>query len=108
VLGEDGKPLSAVHEIVDLVRQTDAVLATGHISGDDHYMISKEFARGGKVVVTHAGESRSTLLRRPGQASEIARSCLMLAAPGYVTAQVLIVDGGMKFRAPRSSKTVVS
>ena len=58
------------------------------------------------VLRSHA--EVSTLLRRPGQASEIARSCLMLAAPGYVTAQVLVVDGGMRFRVPRSSKPVVS
>jgi NAD(P)-dependent dehydrogenase (short-subunit alcohol dehydrogenase family) len=28
-------------------------------------------------------------------------SCLLLAAPGYTTAQVLVVDGGMRFRVPR-------
>jgi hypothetical protein len=25
----------------------------------------------------------------------------MLAAPGYATAQVLVVDGGMQYRVPR-------
>jgi ketoreductase RED2 len=58
------------------------------------------------VLRSHA--EMSTLLRRAGQASEIAQSCLMLAIPGYVTAQVLIVDGGMRFRVPRSSGSVVS
>ena len=58
------------------------------------------------VLRRHA--EASTLLRRPGQAQEIAQSCLMLAAPGYVTAQVLVVDGGMRLRVPRSSKPAVS
>jgi ketoreductase RED2 len=42
-----------------------------------------------------------TLLGRPGSPSELAQYCLMLAAPGYATAQVLVVDGGMRFRVPR-------
>ncbi len=42
-----------------------------------------------------------TLLGRPGQPSEVAQYCLMLAAPGYATAQVIVVDGGMRFRVPR-------
>jgi ketoreductase RED2 len=42
-----------------------------------------------------------TLLGRPGSPSELAHYCLMLAAPGYATAQVLVVDGGMQFRVPR-------
>ena len=42
-----------------------------------------------------------TLLGRPGTPAELAQACLMLAAPGYTTAQVLVVDGGMRFRVPR-------
>jgi ketoreductase RED2 len=42
-----------------------------------------------------------TLLGRPGTPAELAQSCLMLAAPGFTTAQVLVVDGGMRFRVPR-------
>lgn len=42
-----------------------------------------------------------TLLGRPGQPDEIADCCLLLAAPGFTTAQVLVVDGGMRFRVPR-------
>jgi NAD(P)-dependent dehydrogenase (short-subunit alcohol dehydrogenase family) len=42
-----------------------------------------------------------TLLGRPGTPAELAQACLMLAAPGYTTAQVLVVDGGMQFRVPR-------
>jgi hypothetical protein len=73
VLDDDAKPLAAVEEIVDLVTQTDAVLATGHISGDEHYAIVKKFAPTGKVLVTHAGESRSgTRGFSPRQCAELA------------------------------------
>jgi ketoreductase RED2 len=42
-----------------------------------------------------------TVLGRAGQPAEIAHYCLMLAAPGFATAQVLVADGGMRFRVPR-------
>jgi ketoreductase RED2 len=53
-----------------------------------------------------AGEIRElvrarTILGRPGQPSEVADCCLMFAAPGFATAQVLVVDGGMRYRVPR-------
>jgi ketoreductase RED2 len=48
-----------------------------------------------------AAVQKRTLLGRPGQPSEVAQYCLMLAAPGYATAQVIVVDGGMQFRVPR-------
>lgn len=50
---------------------------------------------------TRAAVKANTLLGRAGQPMEIARCCLMLAAPGYATAQVVVVDGGMRFRVPR-------
>lgn len=42
-----------------------------------------------------------TVLGRPGTPAEIAQYCLMLAAPGFATAQVFVADGGMQFRVPR-------
>jgi ketoreductase RED2 len=42
-----------------------------------------------------------TVLGRAGQPSEVAHYCLMFAVPGFATAQVLVVDGGMRFRVPR-------
>jgi Family of unknown function (DUF6282) len=56
VIDSEQRPIAAVREIFDLVRQHDAILATGHTSGDEHYAVVREFARRGKVVVTHAGE----------------------------------------------------
>jgi ketoreductase RED2 len=39
--------------------------------------------------------SSNTILARPGQPDDIADVCLFLARPGYVTGQLLTVDGGM-------------
>lgn len=48
-----------------------------------------------------------TLLHRAGHVDEIADACLFLARPGYVTGQVLTVDGGMgvMVHRPRSRDT---
>ena len=45
-----------VHEIFAMAQETDAILATGHTTADEHYAVVKEFAARGKVIVTHAGE----------------------------------------------------
>jgi ketoreductase RED2 len=50
---------------------------------------------------TRSAVQTNTLLGRAGQPDEIARYCLMMAAPGYATAQVVVVDGGMQYRVPR-------
>jgi hypothetical protein len=57
VIDDDGAPLDVVREIVDLIRQTDAILATGHISADEHHAMAAAFAGDVKVLVTHAGEA---------------------------------------------------
>lgn len=49
-----------------------------------------------KSIVTE-----NTVLRRVGRPEEVAHYALMLAAPGYATAEVIVVDGGMRFRVPR-------
>lgn len=56
VIGEDGAPTAEVRAIFDLVKQYDAVLATGHTTALEHYAVIKAFAREGKLLVTHAGE----------------------------------------------------
>jgi hypothetical protein len=56
VIDEDGKPVDDVRQIFELVRQHDAILATGHTSAAEHYGVIREFGRRGKVLVTHAGE----------------------------------------------------
>jgi hypothetical protein len=52
VIDDQRKPIGAVREIFDLVRNYDAILATGHISAEEHFAVVQEFARRGKVVVS--------------------------------------------------------
>jgi len=48
--------LPETREVLALVREHDAILATGHISAAEHYAVVKAFAREGKVLLTHATE----------------------------------------------------
>ena len=54
---DTGEPNEEVRAIFDLVRQYDAILATGHTTAAEHYAVAKAFGREGKVLVTHAGEA---------------------------------------------------
>jgi hypothetical protein len=56
VTDPDGELLPETREVLALVREHDAVLATGHVSRDEHFAVAKEFAARGKVLVTHATE----------------------------------------------------
>jgi hypothetical protein len=56
VTDDDDRLLPETHDVWNLVREHDAVLATGHVSAAEHYAVVKEFARTGKVLVTHATE----------------------------------------------------
>src|SRR4051794_40096780 len=53
---DDGALLASSHEVLALVAEHDAVLATGHVSAAEHYTVVREFARRGTVLVTHATE----------------------------------------------------
>jgi hypothetical protein len=72
VVDETGEPVPAVKAIVDLVRQHDAILATGHVTAAEHYAVVKAFARQGKVLVTHAGEHLAGPHLTPEQCRELA------------------------------------
>jgi hypothetical protein len=48
--------LPETREVLALVREHDAILATGHVSAAEHYAVVKAFAREGKVLLTHATE----------------------------------------------------
>jgi hypothetical protein len=61
-----------VRAIFDLVRQHDAILATGHITAAEHGAVVKAFARQGKVLVTHAGEEGAGPHLSPAQCRELA------------------------------------
>jgi hypothetical protein len=84
VTGDDGKVLQVVREIFALVREKDAVLATGHVTTEEHYAVVRELAPLGKVLVTHAGEKLGGPKLTPSQCAELAD----LGAHIEVTAQL--------------------
>jgi hypothetical protein len=114
-LFDDGGDLvPEVHEIFELVRQKDAILATGHTSADEHFAVAKEFGQRGKVVVTHAGErlagpgldaAQCAQLADLGATIEItAQGCKeLLGHPGRTPAQVATM-----LRAIGTSRCVLS
>jgi hypothetical protein len=56
VVDDDGALSSETREVLDLVAAQDAVLATGHVTWEEHRAVTNEFGRRGKVLVTHAME----------------------------------------------------
>ena len=56
VINEDGNLLPAVSTILDLVAEHDAVLATGHVSADEHAAVARAAAGRVRVLATHARE----------------------------------------------------
>ncbi len=56
VVDADGALTPETHEVLALVAEHDAILATGHVSAAEHVAVSRAFARRGHVVVTHAME----------------------------------------------------
>lgn len=53
---ESGELLPETHEVLDLVAEFDAVLATGHVTADEHHAVARAFGRRGRLLVTHAME----------------------------------------------------
>jgi len=72
VIDDSGEPTELVQEIFSLVREHDAVLATGHTNAAEHYAVVREFAGQGKVLVTHAGEAMAGPNLSVQQAKELA------------------------------------
>jgi hypothetical protein len=72
VTDEDGALLPATHEVLTLVREHDAILATGHVSATEHYAVATEFARRGKLLVTHATEELAGPRLSAAQCRELA------------------------------------
>jgi hypothetical protein len=56
VVDGDGELLSETMEVLDLVAEFGAVLATGHVTAEEHLAVTRAFAGRGKVLVTHAME----------------------------------------------------
>ena len=56
VIDETDAILPVVHEIFDLIQERDAIMATGHVTAEEHFAVTKEFGKSGRVLVTHATE----------------------------------------------------
>ena len=94
VTDADDRLLAETHEVLTLVRQHDAILATGHVSAAEHYAVVREFARRGKVLVTHATEDLAGPNLTPAQCRELAdlgawiELCAMTCIGGLATRTV--------------------
>jgi len=81
-------------EVLALVREREAVLATGHVSAAEHYAVVKDFARRGKVIVTHATEDLAGPKLTAEQCRELAdlgawiELCAMTCIGGLATRSV--------------------
>jgi len=94
VTDADDRLLPETHEVLALVRQHDAILATGHVSAAEHYAVVREFARSGKVLVTHATEDLAGPKLDATQCRELAELgawielCAMTCIGGLATKSV--------------------
>jgi Family of unknown function (DUF6282) len=101
VTDHEGRVIDAVHEIFSLVRQHDAVLATGHTTMAEHSAVVRAFAREGKVLVTHAGERLAGPKLTASQAAELAEMGAMIE----LTAQCCIPLWG---HAPKPPEEMIA
>jgi hypothetical protein len=64
IFSEKGEPQTEIHEIVDLIHQADAILATGHISVEETLALVKIAREHGlrKILITHP---ESSIIRMP-------------------------------------------
>jgi len=94
VTDADDRLLAETHEVLTLVRQHGAILATGHVSAAEHYAVVREFARRGKVLVTHATEDLAGPNLTPAQCRDLAdlgawiELCAMTCIGGLATRTV--------------------
>jgi Family of unknown function (DUF6282) len=56
VVDGDGSLSAETRAVLELVEEFGAVLATGHVSWDEHVAVTRQFGRRGTVLVTHAME----------------------------------------------------
>jgi hypothetical protein len=57
LLDEDGGLLPATHEVLALIEEHGAIVATGHTARDEHFAVTREFAPRGHVIITHARQA---------------------------------------------------
>lgn len=61
IVGEDGRLLPEMHDILDIAKANDLVVATGHVSPEEHLVLVEEAHRRGirGIVVSHVREEIS-------------------------------------------------
>jgi uncharacterized protein DUF6282 len=72
VTDADNELLPETREVLALVRDHDALLATGHVSAAEHYAVVRAFARENGVVITHATEDLAGPKLTAAQCRELA------------------------------------
>ena len=110
VVDERGRLLPEMHEILDIAKANDMVVATGHISVEEHLVLVAEAQRHGiqRIVVSHVRDDTPLELRRQmaGQGAIIELvyrpgmnpKPLIEAARGLgVERCAMTVDGGQAF-----------
>jgi hypothetical protein len=101
VVDEDGSLSPETRTVLDLVAEFDAVLATGHVTWEEHLAVATEFGRRGKVLVTHAMEE----LAGPNLTVE---QCVELAELGAtIELCALTCLGALATRPPRAIANAV-
>lgn len=94
VCDDGGELLPETREVLDLVHEHDAVLATGHVGWEEHVAVARAFGRRGRLLVTHAMEE----LAGPNLLVE---QCLTLAGLGaHVELCALTCVGALATRSP--------
>lgn len=79
VLDDDGQLTEPVRQIMDLVVEHDALLASGHITHPEQFVVAEAFGGTGCLVVTHAMQSTDNGGVGPGLSVE---QCVELARLG--------------------------
>ena len=94
VVDEGGDLLPETLAVLDLVAEHDAILATGHVTRDEHFAVTRSFGDRGKVLVTHALEE----LAGPNLSAE---DCVELADLGAIIELcALTCIGALATRSP--------
>ena len=102
VTDADDSLLPVTREVLALVKEHDAILATGHVSAAEHYAVVKDFARTGKVLLTHATEDLAGPNLSAAQCRELAdlgawvELCAMTCIGGLATRTVAEMLGTIR------------
>jgi Family of unknown function (DUF6282) len=94
VTDADDRLLPETQEVLALVHEQGAILATGHVSAAEHYAVVRDCARRGKVLVTHATEDLAGPNLTAAQCRELAdlgawiELCAMTCIGGLATRTV--------------------